>query len=523
MHDKYRISVIKPLLSLMAISVIIFTINRFIDIHLGGSFHDFLAGFYAGDPGNLTNAFGGLGEVITAVLGIEITAIAIIVQLAANKYSSKIMDLFIENKVNVTVLSLYIIAGTNTILVTNTIKESFVPYWSVTFTLIIVSMSMLLVIPHFSYVFNFLRPENFLNFVKSDTIEIIYKLAEGEQKYSHRIHVRVNNNLTFLGDVLLNSVYQSDRAVALLCLDTLSTTVVQYLPIKNKMPEDWFKLNKLDSHDPDFSNYSKFVLKTIEERKVKIERKVFRLYEIIYNITKQTNRDVASGVLYNSETIALSAIDNDDEGSLHTAFQYFNSYLRYAITAKDSRSAFNTLEHYRDVAERLIDKNPKKVEEVSFYFKYYGQEANKYQVLFILETAAHDLCKLNELAFDKQVENIDSLLSLFLTLDERMEEASNGVESKERSLIGVRVAQTQLAAFYLLKGAEDMARRIYEDMNVEPMSRIKKIEEIIFSTTNEEFWEITPRGINFYYVPPERRQALKQFFSWFAHDNNSQE
>ncbi|MDP3683211.1 MAG: hypothetical protein Q8S01_04690, partial [Ignavibacteria bacterium] len=326
----------------------------------------------------------------------------------------------------------------------------------------------------------------------------------------------LTQNINFVGDIALKSVYQGDRAVTLLCINTLREIIEAYLNRKPELPQAWFKLSGNEYFDPDFSSYSQYVMNQIEEQKVLIERKIFGLLELVFNNSRLTLRDVASGVLLNSELIAIKAIQIKDKGALTCAFQYFNSYLRIAIREKDPRSAFNTLEHYRVVGEELLVANPVDVEKVAFYFRYYGQEANKNQVLFILETAAHDLCRLNEIAFDLKVPNLRTLLMQFLQLDEPLEESKGkGIDSKEISLIGVRIAQVKLAGYYLLKGDKELARIIYQDMTVEPSGRIEKVKDVIFNTTNEEFWEITPRGINFNYVPPERREALREFFSWF--------
>lgn len=513
--DKTKTPWAKPLIYLTSLSLVIYSINRFID-HLLHIYNiHFLQNLYFADIGNLTNTLGGLGEVITAVLGIEITAVAIIVQLAANKYSSKVMDLFINNKINFIIIAIFIATSLNTLLVVNTLREDQVAYWSITFIIAAIGLSLIVVIPHFNYVFNFLRPENFLSYIRQDSVKIFNDLADGKKRYSDDLKEAVHQNITFVGDIAMNSVYQGDRAVTLLCLTTLREITEEYLKRKKDIPGEWFELSGNESRDPDFSNYSAFVLKMIYERKIVLERKVFRLYELIFNNSRVSLRDVASGVLLNTELISMASIKYKDNGVLHTTFQYFNSFLRSAITGKDPRSAFNTLEHYRIVAEQLLDDNPKLVEDISFYFKYYGQEANKYQVFFILETAAYDLCRLNELAFEKKVPNINELLKMFLNLDQEMKEQGDR-EKGERSLIGVRIAQAQLAGFYLLNEAKEMAKEIYEDMKSEPMHRIEKIRGIIFGTKNEEFWEITPRGINFNYIPPERRAALVEFFTWFG-------
>lgn len=504
-----------PFFKLLLLSLLIFFVNRFIDVFLIGNKTIIFHKIFSNDVNVLANTLSGLGEVVTAILGIEITAIAIVVQLAANKYSSNIMELFISNKVNIVLIALFVITGTNTVLVINTLTEEFIPLFSIAVTVSLISLSLLMVIPHFSYVFNFLRPGNFLNYVKHKTINLIDDISTGRFEYATEMKESVNNHINFIGDIALNSVYQGDRAVPLMCLSVLKDIVSEYSKRKSSMPSNWFNLTGNEYLDPDFSNYSEFVMKKIEAKHTYLERKVFRLYELIYNNSKLTLRDVASGVLVYSKLLAEVFIINKDIHALHTVFQYFNSYLRYAITARDPRSAFNAFEQYRMIAEYLLDSYPKEVEKISFYFKFYGQEANKYSVLFILETAAHDLCRINQIAYEKNVKNKLDLLTLFLTLDEPLEQAADANSQKEKSLIGVRIAQAKLAGYYIMKGDTELAKIIYEDMQIEPLSRIYKIKETIFQTSDEEFWEITPRGVNFNYVEPKIKDSLNEFFSWF--------
>lgn len=518
-----------PMAIIFALSLILVIGTRVIDVLLYKFDMNIFSYLYTESAGDLTNTVGGLGELVSAIMGIEITVLAIIVQLAANRYSSKIMELFVENHINVVIIVLYVITAIYTVVVCNTIKESFVPYFSITFCISLIVLCLLIVIPHFNYVSNFLRPNNFIGYVK-DKVEkdlraiVKYEGSSTESIQQKKIYYHKDNiseNINFIGDIALNSVIQGDRATVLLCVATLKDITVDYIPLKKNLPPVWFKFSGHAFYDPDFSSYSRFVLGIIEKKKIFLERKVFRLFEMLYTNARATLRDVASGVLLNSELIGSGAMQQGDNGALHCTFQYFNSYLRISIRERDPRSAFNTLEHYRIMAEELLDVNPKMVETIFFYFKYYGQEANKFQVLFILETAAHDLCVLMELAYEKKVENQSALLKLFLTVDEPIEESKEGGSSKEASLIGVRVAQTKLAGFYLLKGEPQMARIIFEDMRIEPVHRINKIRELIEATTEEEFWEITPRGVNFNYVSVERRKALETFFDWFKENNQN--
>lgn len=502
--------------SFIFISVFIFIVNRSIDYLIISHHIPFFRKIFASDVGNFTNTLGGLGEVVTAVLGVEFTAVAIIAQLAANKYSSDVMIIFIKNKVNVLVFSLFLLTAINTILVTNTITENFVTYYSILFNLVLILVSLIIIMPHLYYVFNFLQPQNFIAEVQREAVNILQTVSTQGNGHVQQLRDEFYEKIEFIRDIGTNSVSQGDGAVALLCVTALKEILIKHMELKSELPDSWFKRSGREYLDPDFSGYSKFVLNRIEETRTFIERKVFRAFDLIFNNSRKSMRDVAAGVLLNSGLIGQAAIKAKDEGALSCTFRYFNSYLRFAINDKDPRSAFNTLEHYRVIAENLLDSDPLRVEQIAFYFKYYALEAQKNGVLFILETAAHDLCVLNELAYEKKVKNLRELLYIFLNLDQPLEEGdAQALRQREISLIGVRIAQVKLAGFYLLHGEEDLARLIYEDMKVEPISRIHKIYEFIYTTTVEEFWEITPRGINFYYVSPERKKALERFFEWF--------
>ena len=86
----------------------------------------------------------------------------------------------------------------------------------------------------------------------------------------------------------------------------------------------------------------------------------------------------------------------------------------------------------------------------------------------------------------------------------------------EASLRGVRKAQIKLATYYLIHGADDLARSIFEDMRDELPSRLISIREELDGITSEGFWEVSDRGVNFDYLDPERRATLDTFFGWFS-------
>jgi hypothetical protein len=195
-----------------------------------------------------------------------------------------------------------------------------------------------------------------------------------------------------------------------------------------------------------------------------------------------------------------------------------NTYLRAALNTREIRSAYNVLNQYRQLAEAMMcapapiagDSNAALV-EIGGHFKYYAQLARRMGLGFVTETAAYDLGDLCELALDAGAACHDRLLGIILEIDKEPETTAD-----ERALRGVRKAQTKLATYYLLRGAEARARAIFEDMRHESPERLRSIRDEMLSVGSKDFWEVVDRGTNFDYLDDARKAQLRVFFGWFG-------
>ena len=61
------------------------------------------------DPDNVESLYG-LSEVMVGVLAVALTVISIIVELAANRYTPRITDIFLRDRVNITVLCGFVLS-----------------------------------------------------------------------------------------------------------------------------------------------------------------------------------------------------------------------------------------------------------------------------------------------------------------------------------------------------------------------------------------------------------------------------
>ena len=139
----------------------------------------------------------------------------------------------------------------------------------------------------------------------------------------------------------------------------------------------------------------------------------------------------------------------------------------------------------------------------------YGHVSCDMKLTFVTETVAYDLSALCQYANEQGASEEEEMLAHFLELDRPLR-----VSSQESALLGVRKAQVKLAAYYLMRGEEEKARRISRDMQNEPADRLLSIRRALERVESKDFWEIIDRGRNFEYMPPAQRARLSDFFSW---------
>src|SRR5258708_316621 len=110
------------------------------------------------DVDTLQNALGNMAQVVAAILGIVITVVSIVVQLAATRYTPRIADMFFRDRTNLAVLGFFVVAGIDAVWVSLSVTRDLVPRYSITACLLLVTFSVLLMVPYFAYVFDFLDP-----------------------------------------------------------------------------------------------------------------------------------------------------------------------------------------------------------------------------------------------------------------------------------------------------------------------------------------------------------------------------
>jgi Predicted membrane protein (DUF2254) len=464
------------------------------------------------DVDTLQNALGNMAQVVAAILGIVITVVSIVVQLAATRYTPRIADMFFRDRTNLGVLGFFVVACIDAVWCSISVAHSFLPRVSIVFTMVLVTASLLIMVPYFAYVFDFLDPDRVVGRIQQQAVasalgrgRLLGDLADRQQ--------RALTGVEQLSDIAINAASQKDKAIASGAVDAIKDLAVAYLGEKRKVAADWFHVGPRIRQNPDYVSLAAESVDDLDKKQIWLEYKILRQYQSIYNESLGEMPDVNHLIAINTRYIGEAALRAKDDEALTLAIKFFNTYLRATLNGAHVRTAYNVLNQYRQLTEQALElAQTALVGEIAFFFKYYAQIAHSMDLGFITETAAYDLASLCERAFAMRAPSHDAVLKVLLEVDKEAES-----QTQEHTLRGVRKAQAKLASFYLVAGEAGVAhaRQIFDDMKDERPERLRSICDELLRIESKDFWEVIDRGTNFDYVDDARKAQLKVFFSWF--------
>lgn len=447
-------------------------------------------------------------ELMAAVLGVVVTVVAIVVELAANRYSHEITRLFLRDPVNQVVLGLLVVATLQCIWVGMVVGDAgdvtLATHPGIALNLGLVTASLLLLVPYIYFVFTFLSPLSVIERICRDAYREVLRVDERNVERSQQ---RVEEAVDQLQDVARSAITQGDRSIAMAAVDAMAGLLVDYQQVRDRLPEPWFEVTGSVARDPDFVALGADTLADVRRQRIWLERKVFRRYLSLMGQGAGHARDVANLIGIHTQELACR-FGGERPELLALCMHTLNSYLRACINARDPRTAYFLMDQYRLVGEhRLRHDDAASAVTVAGFLREYGQIAHKMGISFLLETAAYDVTKLIEVALDTGSPGADPLLDCLLSLDQQIRE-----ESHEDSLLGVRRSQIQLGARLLAHGDHARAERIAADLAGERPERLERLRQGLLQDDRDQFWELMDRGGNFAYLAPELRPFLAGLF-----------
>ncbi|MBK6518154.1 MAG: DUF2254 domain-containing protein [Polyangiaceae bacterium] len=503
-----------PMTALAAVAVVVFTSLYVIDLAATGGpapgRADGFADYFLFDQDHITDAVAGLGAMVAAVLGIVVTVVSIVVQLSADRYTG-VTTMFFRDRTNIAVMAFYVITCVCGVWVSLSLRSEFVPRLTLTFMLMLTVIGLVMMAPYFGYVFRFLEPANIIQRIQREATKTAEAGAQEDPRDLAEAQALALSAMEELSDITSNSISGKDKIIASRAVDALKDLAIRYLDSKPRAKAEWFVISDKIRENPDFVAMDPESLVDLEHRRTWVEWKVMRQYLGIYNEALSQMREINYLVAIDTRYIGEKAADAGDDELVELTLRYMNSYMRATLNAKDVRTAYNVLNQYRLLVESLMRAgHGQRALGAVEHMKYYGNVSYDMKLSFVTETVAYDVGTICQVAHELESGVEDELLALFLEIDRP------GLEhAHDKALSGVRKAQVKLAAYYLMVGEEDRARRIRDDMAMEPRSDCAPSATSSRGSSRRTSWEIIDRGRNFEFMPDAQRKAMLSFFERF--------
>lgn len=455
------------------------------------------------------DAIGNTGEIMVGVLAIAITVVAIVVELAATRYTHRVTALFLRDRVNLTLLGLYTVTSL-LCLWTSFVSPTRTPagdplLW---LTLALISLSLASLLPYFAYVLGFISPLNIIDrLLQRGALAIEAATGAPISLRLKAFRAVAATTAEDLHDVARKALDQSDRSVAMASVTALFELLSHYADRRSALPRAWFHIDSDFDTDPDFVSLEDDALVPIRDHGLWFELKVYRQAIAVLSAAVPGLRDLASLIAIETRRYGIERTSSSAEREL--CVRAYNSYLRVCINAADARSTYYLLNQFRRLGQTLL-RWPEERHSIHIaeHLRYYGQLAHERNQPFLLEVTAYDLVNLLLAAKDaapgSDLSTADAMLDVLLELDLQIRD-----ERDEPSLLGVRRAQLQLAARLLTAGDEARVQRIVTDLADESQQRLVGICRALENEQRSSFWELTERGVNFGYLEPEHRAHLQ--------------
>ncbi len=498
-----------PILLLGTLALGLFAVAFQVDHLLSAGAGSAVNRYLAIDADRISDAISQLAPAMVALLGIVVTVVAIIVQLAAGRHAG-VARMFLRDRINVIVLGYYVVFGVYGVWLSVSLNGDFVPRIALFVALAAASLGLLLMLPYFAYVFWFLEPTNLVQRIGNTASRAVREaLSKRPRRTIDDLQSATLSSMAELADIASNSISGKDKIIASRAVDAFKDLTRDYLKVKRQLPAEWFRIRGTIRGNPDFVAMDPESLADLEGRRNWVEWQMLRQYLGIYNDALSAMPDIDYLIAIDTRYIGAAAAEHGEKELVDLVLSFMNTFLRATLNARNVRTAYNLLNQYRLLVDELLHLGHGAAALAGVrHMSYYGHVGYDLSLPFVTETVAYDLSTLCQRAHELSAPEQDEMLAHFLDLDRPLR-----AKSLERALLGVRKAQVKLAAYYLSVGELPRASSIARDMKDEPAERLASIRTALAAVVSKDFWEIIDRGRNFEYMPPAQNAQLENFFA----------
>lgn len=428
------------------------------------------------------------------VLAMLIGTIGLAIPLTANMHTPKLIEMFLRDRVNRYVLAFYALGAAHVLWVDYMIGPQFAPTWAISAAVFFAMSGWAILLPYFFYVVRFVDPSRLSIRLRDDSMRIVARVAERRldpQEAQTELSTRINQ----IGTIIIKSLDRNDRDVAAEGAWALKVLLDQYDRHKSRMPKEWFKVDRAD-----FIGLSDEALEMLSESRTWYEMKCMQQIEHGFLRALRTADDTVSTFSDAMRVIGCRAHDHHDEQALRLVIRFFNNFLRESIKARNLRAVYDVFQQYRRLGRDLVDR-PEILREIARHFAYYAIMARTYGMIFAPQLVMFDLGYVTRRAYERASPAAPDLLKTVLAMPHRSGNDLHSMAVKAKLILGGFFVENKRDA------EADLVRKNLKDVDAQQVERA----QLELLDADRSFFEVTDRQLNLEYVPPERREPLKQF------------
>ncbi|MGH7286591.1 MAG: DUF2254 family protein, partial [Myxococcota bacterium] len=275
-------------------------------------------------------------QLVAGVLAISITVAAIVVELAANRYTHRITQLYIRHPSTFLLMLLYV--GTTLVCLWLAAVPDLgadglarVPRAGLVVGLSLVTICLVALLPYFDFLFRFLEPTSVIARIRGEAIKLVQR---ARSRTVPGTRAGVIEAIEEIDDVARSARERSDRSISMAGISALAGLVREYVPLRDELPDSWFEIEGALARDPDFVSMAPVVVAELREQRVWLETKVLRQYWVLFTECLGEARDIANLIALETRRLGIESIEHHP-ALLDLVTRFFNSYLRAAVNAHD--------------------------------------------------------------------------------------------------------------------------------------------------------------------------------------------
>jgi hypothetical protein len=439
-----------------------------------------------------------LGTSEGVAIAIVIVVVVLGVQLTADRYSPRIIDIFIRDRINGLILALFLGSIIFTIWVSTAIKQDFVPYFLVYAAIGLAILDFVFLLPYVRYMFQIMRGDTIIAGIRRHAIlEIAHAIAHPEQQAVHRHKVR--ESLSQFADIALGSIQEGDTEVALAAIHALRGLVCNdYIPVKQQLPKHWFTVS-----NEDMPGASDQTILQVDRTRTWLEHVVLAGFVDLMGETPAFRKEIIHAIAITTRDIGRRAVTHDDRELEDLVIRFFNTYFRAALNQRAPTFAYAVMNEYRRLAVDVSVDRPDLPLRVAEHLLRYGRAFDAADMPFIIGTAAEDVAAL---IIELSKHDLDRALILAQMLSDGLEEVAR--TARPVSVSGVLKATIKLALWAVAEEQRDVLNRIAQGLTSLGPELVEHTLDRMEMTTERVFWEVSDRVVAYDWVEDHLRELI---------------